>query len=92
MFQAQFIRSNTFRWASAVAGVFAAFVTVLFGFIYFTIDDYLVARSDRMITVQLSYFASLPGERWIPGASSSSACSMRMGSGLPAIFSACPTS
>jgi signal transduction histidine kinase len=65
MFQAQLIRSNTFRWASAVAGVFAAFVTVLFGFIYFEIDDYLVARSDRMITVQLSYFASLPDERRI---------------------------
>ena len=65
MFQAQLIRSNTFRWASAVAGVFAAFVTVLFGFIYFEIDDYLVARSDRMITVQLSYLASLPDERRI---------------------------
>jgi signal transduction histidine kinase len=63
MFQVHFIRSNTFRWASAVAGVFAAFVIVLFGFIYFTIDDYLVARSDRMITLQLGYFASLSSER-----------------------------
>ena len=37
----QFIRSNTFHWAAALAALFAIFVTVLFGFIYFRIDDYL---------------------------------------------------
>jgi hypothetical protein len=52
MSQIQFLHSNTFRWASAVAGLFAAFVVILFGFIYFNIDDYLVARSDRMIITQ----------------------------------------
>ena len=59
----QFLRSNTFRWASAVAGLFAAFVVILFGFIYFNIDDYLVARSDRMIITQMNFLASLPLDR-----------------------------
>ena len=57
------MRSNTFRWASAVAGLFATFVVVLFGFIYFNIDDYLVARSDRMVATQMNFLASLPLDR-----------------------------
>ena len=61
----QFIRSNTFHWAAALAGLFAAFVIVLFGFIYFKIDDYLIARSDRMITMQANFFAGLPPDRLI---------------------------
>ena len=61
----QFIRSNTFHWAAALAGLFAAFVTILFGFIYFKIDDYLIARSDRMITTQVDFFARLPPDRLI---------------------------
>ena len=63
MRQPQFIRSNTFHWALAVAAVFAIFVIVLFGFIYWKIDDYLTARSDRVITVELESIASLPPER-----------------------------
>lgn len=63
MFQVQFLRSNTFRWASAVAGLFATFIVVLFGFIYFRIDDYLIARSDRMIATQTNFLASLPFDR-----------------------------
>jgi signal transduction histidine kinase len=65
MLQVGFIRSNTFRWASTVAGVLAVFVIVLFGFIYWKIDHYLIARSDRMITLQLGFFAKLPSERRI---------------------------
>ena len=61
----QFIRSNTFRWAAALAALFAIFVTVLFGFIYFRIDDYLIARSDSMITTQIDFFAGLPRDRLI---------------------------
>ena len=49
MGQTHIIRSNTFRWALVVAGVFAVFVIVLFGFIYWQTDHYLIARSDRMI-------------------------------------------
>ena len=63
MRQAQVIRSNTFRWALAVAGVFAVFVIVLFGFIYWQTDQYLIARSDRMIAGQLNVISALPGER-----------------------------
>jgi signal transduction histidine kinase len=58
-----FIRSTTFHWALAVAGMFAIFVTVLFGFIYWQTDQYLIARSDRMIAGQLSAIAALPSER-----------------------------
>ena len=65
MLQVDFIRSNTFRWASAVAGVLAAFVIVLFAFIYWKIDHYLIARSDRMIAAQISFLAQLPDERRI---------------------------
>src|SRR5712675_2422295 len=63
MRQPQFMRSNTFHWALMVAGVFAIFVIVLFGFIYWKIDDYLTARSDRVITAQLEGIAALPPER-----------------------------
>jgi signal transduction histidine kinase len=63
MRQPQFMRSNTFHWALIVAGVFAVFVIVLFGFIYWNIDDYLTARSDRVITVELDEIAGLSSER-----------------------------
>src|SRR3977135_774630 len=63
MRQPQFMRSNTFEWALMVAGVFAVFIIVLFGFIYWKIDDYLTARSDRVITAQLEGIAALPPER-----------------------------
>jgi signal transduction histidine kinase len=46
-----------------VGGVFAVFIIVLFGFIYWKIDDYLTARSDRVITAQLEGIAALPPER-----------------------------
>jgi signal transduction histidine kinase len=63
MRQPQFIRSTTFRWALAVAVVLAVFVIVLFGFIYWKADSYLIERSDRMIAQQLHYIAGLPGGR-----------------------------
>src|SRR5271154_6696307 len=63
MLQAQIIRSNTFQWALAVASVFAIFVIVLFGFIYWQTDHYLIARSDRAIALQLDVIAALPAER-----------------------------
>jgi signal transduction histidine kinase len=63
MRQPQFIRSNTFHWALMVAAVLAVFVIVLFGFIYFKIDDYLTARSDRVITVEVDAVGGLSPER-----------------------------
>ena len=65
MLDVQFIRSNTFRWASAVAALLAAFVIALFSFIYVKIDDYLITRSDRMILVQVDFIAVLPPEQRI---------------------------
>jgi signal transduction histidine kinase len=59
----QFMQSSSFRWTSAVAGMFALVIIILFGFIYWKADDYLVARSDRMITTQIHYFAALSPER-----------------------------
>ena len=61
--QPQFIRSTTFRWTLGVAAVLAVFVIFLFGFIYWKTDNYLIARSDRMIARQLQYIAGLPDER-----------------------------
>jgi signal transduction histidine kinase len=63
MRQPQFIRSSTFHWALAVSAVFAVFVIVLFGFIYWKIDDYLTARSDHVITVELDGIAGLSPDR-----------------------------
>ena len=60
--QAHIIRSNTFQWTLVVAGVFAVFVIVLFGFIYRQVDQYLIARSDKMIGSQLNFIASLRSE------------------------------
>jgi signal transduction histidine kinase len=63
MRQPLFLRSSTFHWAIAVAGVFAVFVIALFGFIYWKTDDYLIARSDGTVASQLNFIAGLPGER-----------------------------
>jgi signal transduction histidine kinase len=63
MRQPQFLRSNTFRWALAVAGMLTLLVIVLFGFIYWKTDDYLVARSDTAVATQLNFIAGLPSER-----------------------------
>ncbi|XUJ33426.1 hypothetical protein ACQ5SK_37415 [Bradyrhizobium japonicum] len=65
MRQIQFIRSNTFLWALAVAAAFALFVVGLFAFTYWKLDDYLIARSDRMITTRINFIADLPPERRI---------------------------
>ena len=63
MRQPRFVRSNTFRWALAVAGMLALLVIVLFGFICWKTDDYLIARSDRVIAAQLNFIAGLSDER-----------------------------
>src|SRR5258705_9331993 len=62
MRQPQFMRSSTFHWTLAVAGVLAIFVIALFGFIYWKVDDYLIKRSDGMIASQLNFIAGLPAE------------------------------
>src|SRR3954463_7414183 len=59
------IRTSTFRWALMASGSFAAFVLMLFGFIYWKTDDYLIARSDRVVSLQLDVVSALPTERQI---------------------------
>ena len=59
----QFARTNTFRSAVIAAVAFAVFVLVLFGFIYWTTDRYLIARSDHVIASQLRVMSALPFER-----------------------------
>jgi signal transduction histidine kinase len=56
-------RTSTFRWASVAAGALAAFVLLLFGFIYWKTDRYLVARSDHVLSLQLNVVSALPPER-----------------------------
>jgi signal transduction histidine kinase len=57
--QPKFLGSATF-YALVVAGVFAVFIIVLFGFIYAKIDHYLIARSDGVITAQINGIIDLP--------------------------------
>src|SRR4051812_29716099 len=59
MRQIQLIRSSTFLWALAMAAGFALFVVGLFAFIYWELDDYLIARSDPMITTHIAFMAAL---------------------------------
>ncbi|MDB5611517.1 MAG: sensor histidine kinase [Bradyrhizobium sp.] len=59
----EFVRTTTFRSAAVAAGAFAVFVLVLFGFIYWKTDRYLIARSDRVITSQLNVMSALPLQR-----------------------------
>jgi signal transduction histidine kinase len=58
----QFIYSTTFHWALTVAAVLAVFVTLLFGFIYWKTDKYLIARSDSMIVGNMNIIAAVPEE------------------------------
>jgi hypothetical protein len=59
----KFARSTTLRWSFLVAGLFAAFIAALLGFIYLKTHGDLTVRSDRMITAQMDVFAALPSER-----------------------------
>jgi signal transduction histidine kinase len=59
----EFARTTTFRSAAIAAGAFAIFVLVLFGFIYWKTDRYLIARSDHVIASQLKVMSALPLER-----------------------------
>jgi signal transduction histidine kinase len=58
-----FARSSTLRWTLLVAGIFAAFMVALLGFIYLKTKADLTMRSDRMIASQMNVFAQLSPER-----------------------------
>ena len=59
----EFTRSTTLRWTFLVAGLFAAFIVALHGFIYLKTQGDLTMRSDRMIASQMGVFADLSPER-----------------------------
>ena len=67
----EFTRSASLRWTFLVAGLFAAFVVALLGFVYLKTQGDLTMRSDRMIASQMGVFADLSPERR-PGAISGS--------------------
>jgi signal transduction histidine kinase len=51
------------RWTFLVAGIFAAFIVALLGFIYLKTESDLTTRSDRVIASQTGVFAGLSPER-----------------------------
>jgi signal transduction histidine kinase len=59
----EFLHSTTFRWTLLVAGIFAAFIVALLGFVYLKTRDDLTTRSDRAIASQMDVFAALSSER-----------------------------
>src|SRR5947209_7685670 len=62
-----FIRTTTFRWSLAVAGMFAVYIAVLFAIVYWRADRYLIARSDAVITMRAEDFAATPPGRLLDG-------------------------
>jgi signal transduction histidine kinase len=59
----EFTRSTTLRWTLLVAGIFAAFIVALLGFVYLKTKDDLTMRSDRVVASQIAFFAHVSPER-----------------------------
>src|SRR6267378_904845 len=59
----EFTRLTTLRWTFLVAGIFAAFIVALLGFVYLKTEGDLTMRSDRVIAAQVGVFADLSPER-----------------------------
>ena len=59
----EFTRLTTLWWTLLVAGIFAAFIVALLGFVYLKTRDDLTNRSDRVIASQMNLFAGLSPER-----------------------------
>src|SRR4030081_1477058 len=59
----EFLHSTTLRWTLLMAGIFAAFIVALLGFVYLKTKDDLTTRSDRAIASQMDVFAALSSER-----------------------------
>jgi signal transduction histidine kinase len=58
-----FLHSTTFRSTAAVAGVFAVYIAVLFAIVYWRTDQYLIARSDEVVTMRATELASAAPQR-----------------------------
>jgi signal transduction histidine kinase len=63
MQRAEFMHSTTLRRTFLVAGIVAAFIGALLGFVYLKTKADLTIRSDRMIASQIGVFAELSPER-----------------------------
>jgi signal transduction histidine kinase len=61
----EFTRSSTLRWTLLLAGVFAAFIIALLGFVYLKMKNDLTLRSDRLIALQIAVLADLPPARGV---------------------------
>jgi signal transduction histidine kinase len=59
----EFTHLTTLRRTFLVAGIFAALVVALCGFVYLKTKAYLTMRSDRVIASQMDAFAALSPER-----------------------------
>ena len=56
---ADFIQTSTFRAAAVAAAALSAFVIILFGYIYWKADSWLVNRSDNVVALQLRTVSEL---------------------------------
>jgi signal transduction histidine kinase len=63
MQRAEFMHSTTLRRTFLVAGIVAAFIVALLGFVYLKTEDDLTMRSDRVIAAQMAVLADLSPER-----------------------------
>src|SRR5882672_10576711 len=53
-----FIRTTTFRWTLAIASAFVLYTFVLFGFVYWQTDAYMLSEGDVFLANELSVFAA----------------------------------
>jgi signal transduction histidine kinase len=58
-----FIRTTTFRSTAAVAGMFSVYSVLLFTIVYWRTDQYLMARTDEVVTMRATELASTPPQR-----------------------------
>ena len=65
MYLSEFMSSSTFRAAAIAAVGLCGIVLVLFGFIYWKTDQFLVTRSDSVIALQMETVSALPTDRKI---------------------------
>jgi hypothetical protein len=63
MQRAEFMHSTALRRTFLVAGIVAAFIVALLGFVYLKTEDDLTMRSDRVIASQMAVLADLSPER-----------------------------
>ncbi len=58
-----FTRTTTFRSTAAVSGMFAIYIAVLFAIVYWRTNQYLIARSDEVVTMRAIELAAVAPQR-----------------------------